>query len=65
VVLVQLESVTATHCVGAAAAINHCGTLACGVSGTTACAVASAGGTRTTAAAHGPRNGSRGSDAEA
>jgi hypothetical protein len=80
VVFVQLESVTGTHCVGAAA-INHCGTTACGLAGTTACgpadttacgvsvttacAVASAGGTRTTAPARGPRNGSRGSDAEA
>jgi hypothetical protein len=73
VVFVQLESVTGTHRVDVAAAINKCGAAAvnrCGATavnrcGATACTVAGAGGTRTTASARGPGNGNRGSDAQA
>jgi len=52
VVFVQLESVTGTHCVGTAA-INHCGTSACVVTGATAYVVAGASGTPTTAPGRG------------
>ena len=62
-VFVQLESVTGTQCVGAAA-IDKCGATAYNVAGATTCAVAGAGGTRTTASARGPGNGNRGSDAQ-
>ena len=63
-VFVQLESVTGTHHVDVAAAINKCGAAAVNRCGATACTVAGAGGTRTTASARGPGNGNRGADAQ-
>ena len=65
-VFVQLESVTGTHRVDVdAAVINKCGAAAINRCGATACAIAGAGGTRTTAPARGPGNGSRRPDAQA
>ena len=63
-VFVQLESVTGTHRVDVAAAINKCGAAAVNKCGATAYTVAGAGGTPTTASARGPGNGNRDSDVQ-